>query len=128
MCEHHSEAMRELQERWRLSTPLLSPFSRTVTDSCELLQAMAAFQETRFELYLKAEAPVLRKNGPRWLSGFFSLVHGPTRSAQLREAGNKAYTGKKNPQALQLYTEAVRFAPYSGSGQGEQLCLAYANR
>ena len=31
-----------------------------------------------------------------------------TRSSQLREQGNKAYTSKKNSQALKLYTESVR--------------------
>ena len=83
-----------------------------------------------------------------------------SRSSQLREQGNKAYTSKKNSQALKLYTESVRwvrrrrmkkidkdgifnldflshfeimrsfcrFAPYSGAGQGEELCMAYANR
>ena len=30
------------------------------------------------------------------------------RSSQLREQGNKAYTSKKNSQALKLYTESVR--------------------
>ena len=32
------------------------------------------------------------------------------RSSQLREQGNKAYTSKKNSQALKLYTESVRYA------------------
>ena len=32
-----------------------------------------------------------------------------TRSSQLREEGNKAYTSKKNSQALKLYTESVRW-------------------
>ena len=32
-----------------------------------------------------------------------------SRSSQLREQGNKAYTSKKNSQALKLYTESVRW-------------------
>ena len=85
-----------------------------MADSAELLRAMSAFPETQFQIYLSAEAPVLRKNAKR--------------STQLREQGNKAYTGKRNAAALKLYTEAVRFAPYSGTGRGEELCMAYANR
>eukprot|EP00092_Neocalanus_flemingeri_P100883 GFUD01128895.1.p1 GENE.GFUD01128895.1~~GFUD01128895.1.p1 ORF type:complete len:670 (+),score=162.71 GFUD01128895.1:141-2150(+) len=84
------------------------------TDSKELLRLMAKFPETGFVQYLKAEAPVLRKNGKR--------------SQQLREQGNKAYTAKKNEQALQLYTDSVRFAPCTLEGKGEELSLALANR
>merc|ERR1719167_1630518 len=101
MCENHAETMQDLQDR-------------NVSDSEELLRTMSCFEETKFLHYLNAEAPVLRKNAKR--------------SSQLREQGNKAYTSKKNSQALKLYTESVRFAPYSGAGQGEELCMAYANR
>merc|ERR1719209_396894 len=101
MCENHAETMQDLQDR-------------KVSDSEELLRTMSRFEETKFLIYLNAEAPVLRKNAKR--------------SSQLREQGNKAYTSKKNSQALKLYTESVRFAPYSGAGQGEELCMAYANR
>ena len=31
-------------------------------------------------------------------------------------------------QALKLYTDSVRFAPYTGEGKGEELGLALANR
>ena len=31
-------------------------------------------------------------------------------------------------QALRLYTDSVRFAPYTGEGRGEELGLALANR
>lgn len=101
MCENQSSALMDLQDRG-------------VTSSEELLRVMSQFPETEFHHYLTAEAPVLRKNGAR--------------STQLREQGNKAYTSKKNSQALQLYTNSIRFAPYCGSGQGEELCMAYANR
>merc|ERR1719158_1514662 len=87
---------------------------RGITSSEELLKVMSKFPETEFKHYLRAEAPVLRKNGER--------------STKLREQGNKAYTGRKNSQALELYTQSIRFAPYSGSGRGEELCMAYANR
>jgi len=101
MCENHAETMQDLQDR-------------NVSDSEELLRTMSCFEETKFLHYLNAEAPVLRKNAKR--------------SSQLREQGNKAYTSKKNSQALKLYTESVRFAPYSDRGVGEELCMAYANR
>jgi len=101
MCENQSRALMDLQDRG-------------VTSSEELLKVLSQFPETEFHHYLRAEAPVLRKNGER--------------STKLREQGNKAYTGRKNSQALELYTQSIRFAPYSGTGQGEELCMAYANR
>jgi len=101
MCANHAKAMIDLE-------------TRGVTDSKDLLRLMSTFPETGFVQYLKAEAPVLRKNGKR--------------SKQLRDEGNKAYTAKKNAQALQLYTDSVRFAPCTMEGKGEELGLALANR
>ena len=42
-----------------------SVFFRKVSDSEELLRTMSRFEETKFLIYLNAEAPVLRKNAKR---------------------------------------------------------------
>jgi len=101
MCAAHAAELAALEER-------------KVTDTAELLQTLAQFPETQFKQYLAAEAPVLRKNSRR--------------SQQLREEGNRAYTAGRNEQALKLYTESVRFAPFGEGGTGEDLSLAFANR
>ena len=41
--------------------------SRKVSDSEQLLRTMSRFEETKFLIYLNAEAPVLRKNAKRSL-------------------------------------------------------------
>merc|ERR1719186_2582599 len=88
--------------------------TRGVTESKDLLREMSKFPETGFVQHLNVEIPTLRKNGKI--------------SQQLREQGNKAYTAKKNDQALKLYTDSVRFAPCTLEWKGEELGLALANR
>ena len=34
------------------------------------------------------------------------------KSKELRDAGNKLYSGMKNEEALKMYTRAVQFAPH----------------
>ena len=45
---------------------------------------------------------------------------------EYRDKGNKAYQGKQNYEAIELYTESLQYAE-SGSNS-ETLALAFANR
>jgi len=106
-CANHAEAVLHLQ-------------AKNITDSEQLLRKFSEFPETRFSCYLDAEAQILRKNKQR--------------SKQLRDEGNKAYSRRRNQEAIKLYTQSIRFAPYTiledhyPAGSGEELALAYANR
>jgi len=74
----------------------------------------ATFSETSFKKILDYQDNGSRKCGQK--------------SKELRDAGNKLYSGMKNEEALKMYTRAVQFAPHEEIYKGRELSLGLANR